>query len=248
MRRWLNLTGWHGRLLRLPAAFLACGLIALGGAVALDRFLTERRRRAIRAEIPTPDRRAMPVPSPQDWHPALIEPGTPAPDFDLPDARTGGRVRLRDYRGRSPVVLLLSSFGCNVFCGELTGLLRLHEAFQGRTAFVFVHVTDAGHPDPSASPFAGEPSLAGAPLEARLRRTRRGLEFYKLPFAGLVDEAGEAERAYGAFPKRLVVVGVDGRVVFDGGWGAKGGPSDWDLGEVEKHLRAALTKAAAPES
>ena len=36
-----------------------------------------------------------------------VEINTPAPDFSLPDFH-GNRVRLSDYRGRSPVVLVFN--------------------------------------------------------------------------------------------------------------------------------------------
>ena len=62
---------------------------------------------------------------------------------------------------------------------------------------------------------------------------------------GRINEALGGESAYQAFPQRLVIVGTDGLIDFDGGWGSKGGPSDWDLEEVEKHLRAALPGPAS---
>jgi hypothetical protein len=42
---------------------------------------------------------------------ALLPAGSPAPDFALPRADGMGTVRLSDFRGRQPVVLVLSSFG-----------------------------------------------------------------------------------------------------------------------------------------
>jgi hypothetical protein len=90
------------------------------------------------------------------------------------------------------------------------------------------------------APYAKVADLNGSTPQERLRFIHKGLEVFRIPFPCLLDEDGEVERAYEAFPQRLMIVGVDGRVVFDAGWGSKGGPSDWDLEEVERHLRAAF--------
>jgi hypothetical protein len=119
-------------------------------------------------------------------------------------------------------------------------LLRLHRAYRGRVAFLMVAITDAGHPGPRLRPREGGPRPEAATPEERLRQALEGLDAYRVPFPVLLDEGGQAERAYGAYPKRLVVVGADGRALFDGGHGPTGGPSDWDLAEVEGHLLAAL--------
>jgi hypothetical protein len=121
-------------------------------------------------------------------------------------------------------------------------LLRLHEVYKDRAAFLFVAIRDAGHPDPATSPLAGDPDLGATTSAARLRLIRKGLGFYKVPFPTLLDEDGQVELAYDAYPKRLVIVGADGLVVFDGGRGSAGGPSDWNLEDVEQHLRSALPR------
>ncbi len=38
---------------------------------------------------------------------ATVQPGEPAPDFALPAVHQAGEVSLADYRGRSPVLLVL---------------------------------------------------------------------------------------------------------------------------------------------
>jgi hypothetical protein len=223
-----------------------CLAVAAGAAFALDRYLVAKRRQEIAAEIPAPNRSSLSAPSILDWTPTLLTPGQAAPRFTLVDMRTGGRISLDDYRGRRPVVLLLGSFGCNVYCGQVRNLIRLHETYKDRAAFLFIAITDAGHPDPEmAAVLAGEPHPEKDTPEARVRLIRKGLEHYKVPFPCLLDEDRKVESAYEAFPQRLVIVGADGLVVFDGGWGSKGGPSNWDLEEVEEHLRSALPGPAS---
>jgi hypothetical protein len=118
-------------------------------------------------------------------------------------------------------------------------LLRLQEAYQGQAAFLFVCIRDAGHPDARTSPFSRAAPLDPDNQEAIWRRTRAGLDHYQIPFPGLLDEDGLAERAYDAYPKRLVIIGTDGLVVHDAGWGDEG-VRHWDLSEVASHLRSAL--------
>jgi hypothetical protein len=96
-------------LVGLLAILSVCTVVAVAGAIALDSNLVASRRRAVIASLTPPDRSSLEAPSTESWRSALLPPGTPAPDFSLVDARTGGRVGLREHRGR-PVVLLLSSY------------------------------------------------------------------------------------------------------------------------------------------
>jgi hypothetical protein len=213
-------------------------MVAIAAAVAVDRYLLNAERQRIAAQIPEADRISLSPPDPERWRPTLFAAGTEAPSFDLMDVRTEERVRLDQLRGRRPVVLLFGSFGCNVFSGQLRSLLRLHEAYQDRAAFCFIAIKDAGHPLPEMA--LEDPSLDLTDPETRACYVRKGLDAYKVPFPCLLDEDGQAERAYHAFPQRLVIVGIDGNIVYDGGFGAQGGPSAWDLKAVESHLREAL--------
>jgi peroxiredoxin len=211
---------------------------AAAGAVALDQFSLARKESSAWPADPS----LLTPPDLASWGASPLTLGGPAADFNLQDVRTGTRVSLNQLRGR-PVVLLLSSFGCNVFCRELGRLTDLHKAFQDDATFVFIAIRDAGHPDPDTSPPQSAPRPGESDLETRRRRIREGAEYLSLPFPVLFDADGEAERAYAAFPKRLIVIGADGRIVYDGGRGAKRGPSDWDLIEVEQHLRTAISEA-----
>ena len=107
---------------------------------------------------------------------------------------------------------------------------------------MFVAIRDAGHATPGSPP-PGRPRPGELARDARLRLVREAADLRKLPFVVLVDVDGDAERAFDAYPKRLVVVGADGGIAYDGGRGAKLGPSAWDLGAVEAHLRAAGSRA-----
>jgi peroxiredoxin len=217
-----------------------CAVAAAAGAAALDQFSLSRKQRQSIAWPADPT--LLTPPDPARCGATPLTPGDPAASFSLQDVRTGGRVSLDQFRGR-PVVLLLSSFGCNIFCRELGRLTNLYKAFQDDVPFVFIAIRDAGHPDPDTSPPISAPRPGESSVETRRRRVREAAEYLGLPFPVLFDADGEVERAFDAFPKRLVVVGADGRIVYDGGRGAKRGPSDWDLIEVEQHLRTAISES-----
>jgi type I thyroxine 5'-deiodinase len=60
---------------------------------------------------------------------------------------------------------------------------------------------------------------------------------YRAPLA--IDSiAGEAEKAYGAWPERIYIIGTDGRVVYKGGMGPFGFHPD----EAERKLAALLAE------
>jgi hypothetical protein len=142
--------------------------------------------------------------------------GTVAPDFNLPDARGKGMVRLSSYRGRRPVVLFFGSFSCDIFDFHAHSLEPLYEKYGKRAAFLFVNVREAGHPDDEFkflyADFKDKESLA-----QRRGRICRALDWLKLTMPTVIDETGKVDAAYHAFPTRLVVVGRDGRIVFNGG-------------------------------
>ena len=122
-------------------------------------------------------------------------------------------------------------------------LIDLSEEYKNRVAFLFIYIHDTSHADPAGIWDAGESPGVNRP-EPDPGNLLRLVAAYGIPFHVLLDRNEEVERQYDAGPKRLVVIGADGRIVHDGGRGKTGGPSDWDLEDVEDHIRAAL--AASP--
>src|SRR5262245_54422294 len=172
-----------------------CAVVAAAAATALDQYRLVMQQREIAAQIPPANRSLLAAPDTERWRPKLFEAGTTAPTFDLVDVRTGEQASLEGHRGRRPVVLLLGSFGCNVFSGQLSGLRRLHEAYRERAAFVFIAIKDAGHPRPEMS-LADEPHADLTDHATRLWYLRKGLNVYQVSFPCLLDDDGQAERAY----------------------------------------------------
>jgi len=120
-------------------------------------------------------------------------------------------------------------------------LVELQAEYADRVAFLFVVIRDAGHPD------AGSPAYAAklgpdSPAEAWLALIRDSLDHYNISFTTLIDKDGAVERDYNAFPKRLVVIDTAGRITLDGSRGMGGGPSEWELAEVERSIESFALK------
>ena len=58
---------------------------------------------------------------------------------------------------------------------------------------------------------------------------------YRAPLA-LDDIGGAAEKAYGAWPERIYIIGTDGKIAYKGGMG----PFEFHPDEAEKELAALL--------
>jgi hypothetical protein len=148
--------------------------------------------------------------------------GTQAGDFAGLEVTSGQQVRLSDFRGRKPVVLILGSNSSNFLRTQAGPLQELYQNYRDRAEFLFVYIRE-GHVVPSAGP-PGD----------RREQVRQALDSYRLTMPCVLDSKhADAERHYRAFPQRLVIVGVDGRYALDAGHGL---PCGWDLTEVEAWL------------
>lgn len=124
--------------------------------------------------------------------------GDMAPDFDLPSTK-GGRVKLSDFRGKSPVVL---AFFPAAFTGGCTKEMLAYQArlnnFQGMSAQVF---GISGDNTPSQSEFAKQLKLE-FPLLSDFA-TRETMAAYGV----LLPGRGFANRA-------TFVVDLEGRIAY----------------------------------
>jgi hypothetical protein len=160
--------------------------------------------------------------------------GKPAPDFALPDARSGEFVHLSDSRNQKPTVLFFGSFGCDLFCGQVAEIRRLHHEYGKAARFLFVYVRDANHPNAELDEFLRQRT----PTD-RGDRIAKGLEYYTLDMPCLLDkDDGRVEQLYSAYPERMFIVGPDGKVFWDStdGISAEG----LRLAEGEERLRDCL--------
>jgi hypothetical protein len=225
---------------------LGCLPVAAAVAVVTEEALEARRRALVLAGggpggpgVPAPMTPVMSGKAARVFQQTEgLPPGREPPDFTLPDT-SGKAVTLSSFRGKRPVVLVFGSFGCNLFCDSLGWLCRLRDASRGRAEFLFVYVSEAPH-NSTPLPKAARPIPSPTGEDARLQRVRWYEEEGGGDLRWLLDGADErVEELYGAWPRRLVIVGIDGRVVFDAGHGLM---RPWDEAEIERHLWAALPR------
>jgi len=137
-------------------------------------------------------------------------PGERAPDFELRSLE-GDRVRLRDFRGHTNVVLTFGSATCPMTAGSLRGIDELAKKFSRDEAeFLFVYAREA-HP---GDEITGHHSMAEKIRAAEILRSE---EEVSVPI--LVDELdGRVHRRYGQLPNPTYIIDRSGRVAFRGLW------------------------------
>jgi tetratricopeptide (TPR) repeat protein len=141
-----------------------------------------------------------------------------APDFELADAAGKNNVRLSDFRGKSPVVLVFGSYTCPNFRASADALNTLYQHYGRQSPFFLVYIREAHAEgdwqstrneregvtlDPAATMSEKEGHAAMCSLKLHLQ------------FPALVDKMdGRVEAAYAAWPSRAFVIGTDGRVLY----------------------------------
>src|SRR5262249_22644249 len=68
--------------------------------------------------------------------------GQLAPDFKLPTLAGLETIHLADFRGKKPVVLVFSSFGCDLYCRQAPAINALYREYGDRAAFFFVYLSE----------------------------------------------------------------------------------------------------------
>jgi hypothetical protein len=110
---------------------------------------------------------------------------------------------------------------------------RLYQAFRGRAEFVLVKIRE---PNSCSIPeLESVRDVPGLSPEERRQTARQAMRILRLTVLVVLDERdARVEQAYDAFPMRLVIVGVDGRIALDAGYGAPAG--QWDFAAIDAWL------------
>ncbi|HZQ54702.1 MAG TPA: tetratricopeptide repeat protein [Bryobacteraceae bacterium] len=141
-----------------------------------------------------------------------------APDFELPDANTGQKVRLSAFRGRSAVVLIFGSYSCPNFRGSAETLKALQRRFGRQIPFLLVYIREAHASNQWQSTRNERENVALSPA-ATLGQKRDYAQMCSrklhLDFPAVVDGMdGAVESAYQAWPSRVFVIGKDGWILY----------------------------------
>ena len=180
-----------------------------------------RTRQGLRpGEITTP-------PALSERQPDKLAIGDEAPDFTLKERTGETTVKLSEFRGQQPVVLVFGSLTCPPFRREVPQLEKLFDQYGDRAKFFLVYLREA-HPDSIVSVTRdGQDELLKIgqtdDWAARAKHAEYCTTTLKLTFPALIDnEQNEVRDAYAGWPSRLMVIGQDGKLAYDGGRGPRG--------------------------
>jgi peroxiredoxin len=141
-----------------------------------------------------------------------------APDFSLPQAGSGKKVTLRDFRGKSPVVLIFGSYTCPNFRAAAEPLKGMYHRYGGSVPFLLVYVREAHDTSNwqstrnSGDEFTLPPATTATEKENNSMVCSRKLH---LPFPALVDGMDRAvEASYEAWPSRVYVISDEGKILY----------------------------------
>jgi tetratricopeptide (TPR) repeat protein len=172
------------------------------------------------------------------------DPGPPinslAPDFELAEVGTGQHVRLSDFRGKIPVVLVFGSYSCPNFRSSAEALNSLFEQYGRRAHFFLVYIREAHAAGDWQSTRNVREGVAVSPastMEDKEDHAAMCTRELHLKFPALVDGMkGSVEAAYAAWPSRAFVIGADGRVRYS----TRLTQLDFSAPAMEAALRAAI--------
>jgi len=163
-----------------------------------------------------------------------------APDFELADAAGRNGVRLSDFRGKSPIVLVFGSYTCPNFRASADALNALYRRYDSQARFFLVYIREAHAEGDWQSTRNEREGLALEPAETMDEKESHAamcsLKLH-LAFPALVDKMdGAVESAYAAWPSRAFVIGTDGRILYS----TRLTQLDFRPEEMESALRAAI--------
>ena len=162
--------------------------------------------------------------------------GDSAPDFQLTDVSGNNSIRLSDFTGQKPVALIFGSFTWPPYAKGTGRLSDIYEKFKDQVEFISIYIREA-HPIEGwwfgKGPMSLLLKIAGTgavtnvndpqTLEERREVAGRCEEALKYGIHTYVDDVDDAvNKAYAAWPTRLYLVDIDGKIVYKGGLGPFG--------------------------
>jgi thiol-disulfide isomerase/thioredoxin len=159
-------------------------------------------------------------------HPETLREGDAVPDFTLHSPDGKQTVTLSALRGKKPVVLIFGSYTCPPFRDVYPALERLYRNYGDTVAFYYVYIREAHAEDGWKTPRNQREGIAikdPKTMEERTAVAKQACAFFKTQIPGLVDTMDDAtDRAYAAWPSRIFVVDVSGRLAVRGEPGPRG--------------------------
>lgn len=167
----------------------------------------------------------------------LPTPGDMAPDFELQSPDSKQKIRLSEYRGKQPVVLVFGCLSCGNYRTYSETLEQMYRSRKSDVQFLRVYVREA-HPVDDRGPSetnkkAGILLRQPKTLTERCEIAERCSTDLNLETPMVVDDIDNATgRAYGGWPDRLYIIDINGQVAYQGG----PGPFAFNPREMEQSL------------
>ncbi len=143
---------------------------------------------------------------------------SPAPDFELNGSVANEKTGLRDFRGKSPVVLVFGSYSCPNFRESAGALISMYRRYGARVPFLLIYIGEAHTGDNWQSTRNERENVSLLPISSLADKQQHAVMCSRklhLPFPALVDGMdGRVEKLYNAWPSRAFVIGRDGRIVY----------------------------------
>ncbi len=141
-----------------------------------------------------------------------------APDFELLDASSSKQIRLSDYRGKRPVVIVFGSYSCPNFRDSAGALTSMYQIYGSQIAFLLIYIREAhGDGDWQSTRNLRENIVIEPAHTLTEKQEHASMCSRKLhvPFPAVVDGMdGAVEKAYNAWPSRAFVIARDGRIAY----------------------------------
>jgi tetratricopeptide (TPR) repeat protein len=141
-----------------------------------------------------------------------------APDFSLSETGSSKTIRLGEFRGKSPVVLIFGSYTCPNFRGAAASLATMYNRYGARVPFLLVYIREAHDTVSWQSTRNVRDEISLGPATTLAEKQSNAMVCSRklhLPFPALVDGMeGTVEAAYHAWPSRAFVIDADGKIVY----------------------------------
>ncbi len=169
-------------------------------------------------------------------------PGESAPDFELTTQDGTRTIRLKDWVGKKPVVLIFGNFTCGPFRRTYPDFDEIGQRYKDQAHFFGVYVREA-HPDNGwvmeSNTKLGVKLKQPANFDERREVARTCASQLKYSMPLLVDTMDDrVGNLYSGMPARAYVIDIDGKVTYQGGRG----PFGFRPGEMEQALIMTLMK------
>jgi thiol-disulfide isomerase/thioredoxin len=159
-------------------------------------------------------------------HAETLRTGDKAPEFTLSTPDGARVVRLEEFRGKKPVVLIFGSYTCPPFRDVYPTLEQLYRQYGDSVAFLYVYIREAHPVDGWKTPRNQRDGVTVTDpksMPERVSVAQQACAFFKTEIPAVVDTMDDAtDRAYAAWPSRIYLVDARGNIAVRGEPGPRG--------------------------